>query len=505
VETDYEFRAPSRKVILGLMVALVLYVLVRGLAAAATKPLWCDELLTLAVASQSSARAMWNALSQGVDGQPPFFYLVEKVALHIVSSKQIALRLPAILAFPCTLICVFSYIRKKNSESIALLCAVLLLLTSLFLTHGVDARAYGMLIACIAFALVCYQHAPSPFWTILLGVSLIFAESLHYYAVFAMLPFWVAESVYVLQARRLRWQVWAALAVGPLPLLFLWPLLSNLRAIYGSHLWTHYGLSSIPVTYGNFFLTGGAFGFAVVAVGVAGIIGARLLPAEGSSGEGVERDPVEAALLLTFLALPFPTAVAAKLMHGTMSDRYVQASVLGVALAMACAMSLARGKVVLLFAVFVLSSVAIHEFSFWRSAHSLHLDNPAQPVEALIQRAGHPDLPVVFSDGTAYLQIAYYAAPEWKKRFVFLADPEKAVQYAGTDNVDKDLMILRRLMPIQVEDLSEYVTAHPIFLLYVEDPGSGLDWLRNYFPEQASSMQALVAEGNRKVYLVTMK
>ena len=219
----------------------------------------------------------------------------------------------------------------------------------------------------------------------------------------------------------------------------------------------------------------------------------------------MECDPVEAALLLTLLVLPLPTALATNLMHGAMSERYVQASVLGVALAMACAMSLARGKVVLLFAVFVFSSVAIHEFSFWRSAHSLRLDNPALAVEAVIQKAGHPDLPVVFSDGVPYMQLTHYAAPEWKKRFVILEDPGKALKYGKTDNVDKGFEILRSYVPLQAYPLSEFVASHPAFLFYVEDPGTGFDWLRNYFPEEASSMQTLVAEGNRKIYLVNMR
>ncbi len=505
VTSGYELPKPSRKVILGLMVALVLYVLVRNVAAAMTRPIWCDEVLTMLVASQPNLRAMWTALMRGVDSHPPLFYLIEKAALHIVHNRHIAVRLPAILAFPCTLICVFAYVRKKSSDSIAFLCAVLLLLTTLFHTYATDGRAYGMLFACIAFALVCYQRAPSPFWTVMLALSLMLAESLHYYAIFSMLPFYVAESVYVIWKRRFRWQVWAALALGLVPLLFFWPLLSSLRTIFGTHVWTHYGLSSIPITYGSSFLTGGAFGIALVAVCIAGIIGARLLPVGGSPDEAMEFDPVEAALLLALLTLPFPTALATRLMHGAMSERYLQASVLGVVLAMACVMSLARGRVVLLFAIFVFSSVAIHEFTFWRSAHSLRLDNPALPVEALIQKAGHPDLPVVFSDGVPYMQLIYYAAPEWKKRFAILEDPGKALKYEKTDNVDKGFEILRPYASLQSYPLSEFVAAHPEFLFYVQDPGTGYDWLRIYFPEEASSMQPLVAQDSQKVYLVKMR
>lgn len=292
---------------------------------------------------------------------------------------------------------------------------------------------------------------------------------------------------------------WACAAIVVLALAF--KLQSDLWGAYLESL----GISSIPSMYGDFFLARSAFGIAVVAVGVAGIVGARLLPVEGLSGEGVERDPVEAALLLTLLLLLFPVVLAVDLMHGGMTDRYVLAAILGVALAMACAMTLARGKIVLLFAVFVLSSVAICELSFWRSAHSLRLNNPAPSAEAAIQKAGHPDLPVVVSDGVAYLQLAYYATPEWKKRLVFLQDPEKALKYSGRDSLDKLLANLCPYAPIQVDALSEYVAAHPTFLLYVEEPGTGQGWLQTYFPEQASSVQSLVVEENRKVYLVTMR
>ena len=73
VTSGYELPKPSRKVILGLMVALVLYVLVRNVAAAMTRPIWCDEVLTMLVASQPNLRAMWTALMRGVDSHPPPF------------------------------------------------------------------------------------------------------------------------------------------------------------------------------------------------------------------------------------------------------------------------------------------------------------------------------------------------------------------------------------------------------------------------------------------------
>ena len=179
----------SKKAAYIFMGLLVMYTIVRGIAGAAHRPFWFDELFTLTIANQPSLHDLWHAVTRGFDSAPPFFYLVERLALKVTSNKEVALRLPSILAFPCTLICVFVYAKKRNGELIACLCALLLLSTILFHTYSIEARAYSMMIACIAFALVCYQRLPSPFWATMFGFSLLLAESLHYYAVFAMIPF----------------------------------------------------------------------------------------------------------------------------------------------------------------------------------------------------------------------------------------------------------------------------------------------------------------------------
>src|SRR5208337_4725202 len=98
-------------------------------------------------------------------------------------------RLPSILAMDCTLICMFLYMNKCSGTLVAFLCTLLLLSTSIFIPQAVNARSYSMLVACIAFALVCYQRLPSLLWAALLGLSLALAQSLHYYAIFALVPF----------------------------------------------------------------------------------------------------------------------------------------------------------------------------------------------------------------------------------------------------------------------------------------------------------------------------
>ena len=135
-----------------------------------------------------------------------------------------------------------------------MLCAALLLMTSVFQTYSVEARPYSMLVACFAFALVCYQHVPSTAWTWLLAVTLALAQSFHYYAVLTMVPFGLAEAIVSLKARRVRWLVWGALCFGVLPLVLEWKILAIDRDFYGPHFWAHFSFTDLPRMYGEFFL-----------------------------------------------------------------------------------------------------------------------------------------------------------------------------------------------------------------------------------------------------------
>jgi hypothetical protein len=94
---------------------LCIYAFIRSIAAAAIKPFFFDELITLVVAAQPNATDIWKSLAQSVDSHPPLFYLLERVTLQLVTNKHIALRLLPIVGFSLTLICIFAYLRRKNT------------------------------------------------------------------------------------------------------------------------------------------------------------------------------------------------------------------------------------------------------------------------------------------------------------------------------------------------------------------------------------------------------
>ena len=238
------------------------------------------------------------------------------------------------------------------------------MVTSLFLNYAANARPYSILLACVAFALVCYDKLPSFRWAILFGLSLALAQGVYYFAIFAVLPFALAEVVVLIETRRIRWQAWLAFVFCSLPLIIFWPLLLHMRTYYGSRYWVPTAsVASLPKFYGSYLFLGAAYAGALIAVLAAGVIGSHFL----RRWQGLSKTKtswVDGALILTLLALPIISLVVTRIMRAGMLDRHVLAAVFGICLASACLLSRAPLSTVLLFALFLGSSVAFMKSPF---------------------------------------------------------------------------------------------------------------------------------------------
>jgi hypothetical protein len=504
------FRTINKKLTWGLMACLVVYAIVRSVAAAAGKPFWYDELLTLAVSSLSGWEARLTALKLPLDGQPPLFYSIEHLLRGLLQNEQVAMRLPSILALPCTLVCIFVYVRRRRGEVLAFFCALLLLITSLFQTYAVEARPYSMVAACIAFALVCYQRTPTPLWTALFAMSLALAESLHYLSVVAMVPFGLAEAILLLRTRRNRWPVWGALVTGTVPLLLQWKLLAINKAYYGPHFWAHFRFSELPRTYGEFFLVHGPIGGGIAAVCLAAIVGTYLCPrCDGADELHSAEGAVEAMLLLGFVALPvIAYLLVTVVLHSGLTSRYVISTILGLVMTIGFALSRATWKTVALFGVFVFAAVGVQELSFWRSIRGVirEATDSAAGVEAFVSHAGHTELPVAVANYSVYLPLAHSCARSFVERLVFLAEtPNPGHEDLPTDTVNKGMALLQMYWPIRMSHFQEFTATHKEFLVYVEDREPGGDWFVLRLSQEGWSIQTVALENYRMVYLASSR
>ncbi|MGA8075369.1 MAG: hypothetical protein WB995_17980 [Candidatus Acidiferrales bacterium] len=490
------------------LIVFIAYAALRSIVGAATRPFWYDEVCTIIVARQPSISGIWNALAHAADSQGPCFCLIERMSSALLRNQEVALRLPSILAFCCITICLFVFTRRRAGSAYALICAAIPFTTSLFTWYAIETRAYSLLVGCIAIALVAYQRAPALRWMCVMALALAASVSFNYYAGLAMVPFGLAELYILVVRRQIRWPVWIAFSLGVLPMVAFWPLLVAMRHNFGAHFWAKTSLSGLAFIYATLFLTSPPWGAAVAAASVLAMAGLVVFALNSKVRAAPNSTPAhEYVLVLALLALPFIGYAAAKLTHSGMTERYVLSAVLGLSLAAGCILPLFDRKSVLLAVTFLAALLAAQEAEFWLD-HARQLsgfDSPADSLANLVTSAGHPDLPVVISDGLEYLPIAHYAAPPWSERFVTLVDPQAALTFAGNDSLDRGLIVLRPFAPLHVYDYKDFALQHPTFLLYTSN-GSGRDphdWWPDRLFRDGYALKVLAVDHQRTIYLAT--
>lgn len=495
-------KQPSEKIISRMFWILIAYTVLRNLLTALAKPLWFDELLTSSISSRPSLHAVWHATSASKDANPPLFYIVEHWFGALPVNEHIAYRLASILGFACMLACIFYFLRRRVGGKIAFVCTSVLLLTPFLRPYAVEARPYSMVAACLALALICYTHAPDGRWMILMALALAAAQSFHYYAMFAFFPFGVGEFVVVMLSRRIRWTVWLAIAAGFIPLIAFWPLLNGIKVFYGSHVWDKPSLFAVANVYSLLFKSNPPIVLGlVIALALIALTSAEWARVPMSLDQRVA-DSGERFLTVAFFFLPLLVFVAAKITHGAYLERYVLPTLFALPLSLSYLLMRLPRRLIALAAVFVFAAVFLQEAFFWQSAvhDARHFVSPAQPIDEIVLRSGHADLPVVVSDGHDYFQVAHYSPNA--SRYSYLVDPPQAIRYVGSDTIDLQLPVMSCCVALQVHPYANFTAQHRAFLLYAG--GGQWDWWPERLADDGDSLQLLADDHGRRVYLVQL-
>jgi Dolichyl-phosphate-mannose-protein mannosyltransferase len=482
---------------------LVLYASLRGIVTALSKPFWYDEIFTLIMARQPTLGMMWSALRRGVDSQPPLFDLLER-ATRVFPNPEVGFRLPSILGFACVLVCLFVFVRRRSGAVYGLIAAATTMLTFLYVPYAVEARPYSLVAACVALALVAYQRAASVRWVVVMALALTIAENLHYYSVFALIPFASAEAVYSWQSSRIRWRVWIALAIGASPLILLWQLLSRFRAIYGLTFWARPDRGTLLHFYGDFLQISFFWGLAVSIVCGLAVLGILKVAPSEPGEEPSESLLHERVLVFALLAMPVVVFLATKILHGGYTERYALYSVLGISLATGLILPRMGYRTRLLVPAVLLLALAVNEASFWLSRANPpgQLGSPATAAEQMVNSTTYDDLPVVVTNTHEYLQLAYYAPPDLAGRLVSVVDPGAARRYDASDGDDKALALLAGYSRFRVYDFHDFHSAYSSFLLY-QDSSEPLGWWPQRLVDDGYVLRVVASAGEDLVYLVT--
>lgn len=476
---------------------LLIYAFARSVIAGTGKIYWYDELLTQIVTSQGSFSRIVAALNAPLDTQPPLYYLVERLASNLIPNQEIALRLPSAIGVVCTILCVFVFLRGSG-RIVALLSSALVLMTAIFGYYAVEARPYSMTVACIAFALICYQRSNAPAWTALLGLSLALAQSFHYLAVVSMVPFGLAEIVETLRTRTVRWRVWLAFAAGALPLALSWHILLSSKHYYGPWYTSFFKFSDIPHVYESFLSTTSPIGMAIYMVAAISLLIVWRKPVYGVADAQNTRigEPV---LIAALVGLPFIGYAFALAAHTPIVPRYLLPGALGLSLGFGYVVARLPRQAILAYAAFILSFVAVAELHFWRTIGADRRDTAqrAARTASFVGDERYTDLQVVVPNGYI-LWMARHAAPTGPGRFVYLTKDTSSK--IGT--WDLGIAIAQTYLPIQVRAASDFIAANPKFLIYIDGDYAPDRWMTTWLVQQGMQVQLVKCDGLRELYFV---
>jgi hypothetical protein len=478
---------------------VILYTLVRNVLVAASRPFWFDELNTVIVAGQPTLGKVWYALHHAEDSAPLLYVVVEHICAALIPKAEIAYRAPSILAFACILWCLFVFVRTRSGAGLAFVCAVLPLFTQIYWRYSVEARSYECVVACIAMALVCYQRVEQKRWLIGLAASLLAAEAFHYYGFFIFASFFAAEFLHAMRAHAVRQGVWLAIFAGFLPLVAAYPILRQMKQFYGTHFWGQPTWAVVWNMYGRLPYRATLIAMALLAVMSVITIFVPVWRRPNARPELPFAN--EHAAAITLIALPLIEYVGIKIVHGALTMRYALALILGVSIAVSYTLRFLGRWVVVPASIAMLVLMLGQEAFQWKDGLQRpgQFMSPTNSFEKLAAAAGHADLPLVVSDGEAYVPLAYYASPGWRERLVGLVDPPSAVAYAGSDSVDRQMTALSCCFALRVYDFRVFASEHPSFLLYSN--GGDFDWWPRRLAADKYNLRVLVANGGQKVYL----
>jgi hypothetical protein len=436
---------------------------------AAARPLWNDEIFTYYIARRPTLAGIWEILTTGVDQIPPVFYWLTRACMSLPGNPRVLMRLPAIAGFWLLGVCLAAFVWRRLPAVYGLAAALVALATGAY-SYAYEGRPYAIVAGLGAFALLSWQRVDGPnlfLWTFALAASLAASVSMHYYSVLLFVPLAGAEALRSWTGGRFRPYVWVALATGAVPLVFWLPLIRAARTFSGSF-WAKPTATSVAEF--ALFLFGGAllpFG----ALIVAGLVLHFSKRAAGAAGirsrvQRITLPPGEIAAMILFLSIPISAFILAVALTGAFTSRYSLAAVIGAGLLGAWLMASAFGAHLrpAILAVFLLSSFfgarVIYEFR-----HAVGKDAEHAGMLHFL-KAATPESLVLIPDPHLFFELSHEAPRSLQRRLVYFAEPRLALQYVGTDTMDRCLELMSRVAPLRLIKLSEFLRSGSDILVY---------------------------------------
>ena len=440
-----------------------------------------DELFTLYISRLPRFRDVWAALATGAEQTPPLFYAISRADIHLFGTSGLALRLPELLAFALMCLCLFHIVARRTSAVYGFLAMLFALMTNAF-NFALEARAYALVLAFSAFALLCWLWAVEARHRVLalvgLAVSLAAAISCHYYSVLSLFPIGMGELARSFRRKQIDVGVWLSLVLSLSPLLAFLHLMESARK-YAPHFWAKPHWSSMAYFYQHFLLTPTAV--PLLTIFLAAVLCSFLRRCAEGKEATRERPRIplhEMSAVVGFLLIPAVGVALAKTVVGAYSDRYALPAVIGVCIIVAWGLSslvAAREAPAAGLALLLCAFLIVKEVQTYRLMSETRALRTA--TFAFLEANGRGDSPIVVSGSTEFTELTYQAPSAIAGRLLYLADPGLALQYTGTNSAEKGLLEMKHWAGLNVQSFRSFAASgHPCYI-YVEDFPDEYKWI----------------------------
>jgi len=175
-----------------------------------------DEILAVSAARQSSLAGVWRVLWAGTDLSPPLYhFLLHGLARGTgVWGSALVWRMPSIIGVYAAGLTAYILVRRYLSPFVALLVCGMVLASNLF-NYAIQVREYGLLTFGLAGLLLIWDRFQNASFPALYALALWFVASLclslHFYGFVGAAAIGVAECIWLINTRNIRWGIWASL------------------------------------------------------------------------------------------------------------------------------------------------------------------------------------------------------------------------------------------------------------------------------------------------------
>lgn len=490
------------------------------------KLLWLDELITLHVARLGSVSAIWQALGQGADPNPPLTHLLVRFCLRLFGEHEFAIRLPAVAGYWIGTLALFLFLRRRLSTTWAL-SGTMLSMTMAAFEYSYESRSYGIFYGLCMVAVLCWSlavdasnPANSPNSAIrrklsVLGMGLALAAgiSTNYFAVLAIVP--IAAGEITRSYFKARWEgagflraldrsIWITLFLSATPLLAFRSMIARSIAQFAPYAWNKVSLDQVADSYTEMVEIVLYPLLAILAFSIVILLISRMcsvcrtdvrprwvgeLVNEVRSNRPVV--PVHEAVAIFFLmAYPILGYVAASIHGGMLSPRFVIPVCLGFAIAgvLACYRLFGHlpgaGAILLCFCLawFVARESTIGYMYMEQKQCFFKVLRALPEAEHTVQ----PGAPIVIADPLMALTFQHYTSPALSSRIVFPVDFPAIRLYRRDDSPEENLWAGRNsLYTLPIVPLAVFQRYAGQYLILASD-GNWLieDLLHHRYPIQ---------------------